>query len=195
MRKYFFVGIAVILPVFITAYILVLIFHFTDTLIGKSVNSFLLERFGFLIPGLGLFSVIFIILAVGLLYSHFIGKKLFLFLENVFRKIPLVSNIYPSAKELSNFLFRQEKEKFKKVVLVEYPCQGSYSIGFITNENLNTLACAEVGKLVSIFVPLPPSPLSGFMLLVRPDKIRVLDISMKQAMKFIISGGVVLGNE
>ena len=195
-KKYFFLGIAVILPVFITLYALILVFHFTDSLIGKSINAFLLNNLGFSIPLLGFFLVIFIILAIGFICSHFIGRELFLLLEKVFQKIPLVSNIYPPAKQLSNFLFSQEeKEKFKKIVLVEYPGPGSYAIGFVTNENLEALRPSASGKLVSVFLPFPPTPLSGFMLLVSQEKILPLDISMEEAMKFIISGGVVLSSQ
>lgn len=195
IKKYFIVGITVILPVFITAYAFVAVLHFTDKLIGKTINSILQNRFGFFIPGLGIFLVVIIILAIGFLYSFFFGRRLFSIFEYVFQRIPFASDIYQPVKQLSNFLLgKEEKKRFKKVVLVEYPSPGSYSIGFVTNEDLGPLYKEESLKLISVFVPFPPTPLSGFMLLIPREKTVTLDISIEQAMKFIISGGIFLPN-
>jgi len=192
LRRYFLSGIAVIFPVAITIYIIFLLFSIIDQFAGKMINSALQDYLGFSIPGLGLIMAMFIILAAGFFVNHFMGRKLFLFFEGIFRKIPLISNIYPPARELSDFLFDTEKKrKFKQVVLVTYPMEGSYAMGFITNEHMDDLDRAAEESLVSVFVPLAPAPFSGFILLVPKNKIKPLDIPVEQAIKFIVSGGVI----
>ncbi|MFA5411348.1 MAG: DUF502 domain-containing protein [Candidatus Omnitrophota bacterium] len=192
LKKYFFSGIAAILPLFLTLYIIVWILLFFDRLTGKLVNPFLLRKFGFSVPGLGLVVTILAVVIVGILYTYFIGKRLYSFIEKLFLRIPFVSAIYPSLKQLSDFLFRHDKmNNFKKVVLVEYPSRDLYAIGFITNENLKELTQKTGSELISVFLPFPPSPFSGLLVLVPKDKITELDISIDEALKFIVSGGVV----
>lgn len=192
IRRYFFAGIATIFPLFITSYIIIVILQFTNRFVGKYINSFILENYNLTIPGLGFFITILAIVIIGFLSSILIGRKLLPLFEKLLSKIPFVTSIYPSAKQLSNFLFREaKKEQFKKVVLVPYPYQDSYSIGFITNEGLDELNQKVGQELVTIFVPLAPVPFSGFILLVPKEKIKTLDITVDQAIRFIVSGGVI----
>lgn len=192
IKRYFFSGLATVLPLFITVYITIWIFRFFDRLAGNYVNAFLLERFGFTIPGLGLLVTILAVVIIGVISGLLIAKRWAGFLEKIFLKIPFIASIYPSAKQLSDFLFREDKKgTFKKVVLVEYPCPGSYSIGFLTNEKLGHLSPEIKDELLSVFVPLPPSPFSGLTLLVPKNKIVHLDIPVERAIKFIVSCGVV----
>lgn len=192
LKRYFFTGLATAFPLFITLYIVILIFSFFDHLAGKYINSFLMRNYGFMIPGLGLFVTAAVVVLIGVFSAHFIGKGFYRFLERVLLKIPLLAGIYPPAKQLSDFLFRREKEKnLKKVVLVEYPYPGTYSIGFITNENIDAVEEKVPGKLVGIFVPFAFSPFSGFILFTPREKVVELEISIDEALKFIISGGLV----
>lgn len=192
LKRYFFLGIAAILPLFLTVYIIVWILLFFDRITGKFIDPFLIRKFGFSIPGLGLVITILAVVTIGMLYTLFIGKRLYSFIEKLFLKIPFLSAIYPSLKQLSDFLFRGDKRSnFKKVVLAEYPSQGRYAIGFITNEDLKELTQKTGNELISVFVPFPPSPFSGLLVLVPKDKITELDISIDEALKFIVSGGVV----
>jgi uncharacterized membrane protein len=192
IRRYFLAGVATVFPLFITVYIIVIIFRFFDRLAGRYINSFLLEQYGFVIPGLGFVITLASVVIIGLISTHFIGRKVVPFFENLFLKIPFVASIYPSAKQLSQFLFQEEKQKrFKKVVLIQYPYEGSHSIGFITNEHIPEFDKKADSALVNVFVPLAPAPFSGVILLVPRNKIKVLDISIDKAIKFIVSGGVV----
>ncbi|MBD3263500.1 MAG: DUF502 domain-containing protein, partial [Candidatus Omnitrophica bacterium] len=131
-------------------------------------------------------------IVTGFFSTRFIGRKIFPLAEKVFFKIPLLSSIYSSLKQLSDFLFKESKrKKFKKVVLVPYPRDGSYSLGFITNEELDDFGPQKGLSLISVFVPLAPAPFSGIILFLPEEEVVVLDISVEQGIKCIVSGGVI----
>lgn len=194
LKRYLWTGVAVIFPLYITVYLIILIFQFIDGVAGKYVNSILYDQFGYKVPGLGFLITFLAVLAVGFLSRNFLGKWFFARVEGMLRRIPLVANIYSPAKQLADFLFTDEKkERFEKVVLVEFPVKDSYSLGFITNEHLKDFEVPDQKeKNVCVFVPLAPAPFSGLILIVPKDKIRELDISVDRAIKFVVSGGVVL---
>jgi uncharacterized membrane protein len=192
LRRYFFAGIATLLPVVVTVYIILVVFRFTDKFAGKYINEYLLNNYGYSIPGLGLIATILFFVIIGLISSHFIGRTVIPFFERVFIKIPVVANIYPSVKRLSDFLFGSgKKHKFKKVVLVPYPSPKSYSLGFVTNEELGNLEGRIDNELVAVFVPIAPTPFSGFLLFVPKQEIKFLNISVDLAIRCIVSGGVI----
>jgi uncharacterized membrane protein len=126
IRTYLLTGIALILPIVITVYILVGLFRFTDGLLGRYINYYFRSNFGYTIPGLGLLLFLLIILTVGFFATNFLGKKLLHLLEKLFLKIPFVSKIYPHAKQFINFVVAKDKPSFKKAVLVEYPRKGVF---------------------------------------------------------------------
>lgn len=193
IKRYFFTGIATLLPLAITVYIIIAVFQFSNQIAGKYINAFFRERFGYAVPGLGFIFLLFVIIGVGFLVSLFLVRRIFQFFENIFVKIPLISNLYPSAKKLTNFLFDSKtKEKFKKVVMVEYPGEESYCLGFVTSEGFKELNDKAEKELVSVLVPLAPAPFSGLLLYLPKNKIKLLDIAVDQAIKLIVSGGVVL---
>jgi len=196
LRKYFLSGIATILPVFITLYAFALVFRFMDNLAGKYINAFLFQHYGFKIPGLGLCFSLAVILITGLFSNHFFGKKLLPLFERLFLKIPFVSHIYPPAKQLSDFLFGETKRtRFKKVVLVQYPEPHSWALGFITNEEIREFNDKAGEEIVAVLIPSSPSPFSGPVICVPRSKIRILDMSVDQAVKFLVSGGIVAFSE
>ncbi len=192
IRRYLLAGTGVILPFFITTYIGIMLLRMADNLAGKHINSYLWQNFGFRIPGLGLLILFLFILTVGLVSTRVIGRKLVPLLERSLMKLPFVAGVYPAAKQLSKFFFDAGAGgKYKKAVLVQYPTDTSYAVGFITNDNVGILSPRSEDDLVSVFVPLAPTPFSGILLLLPPEKIKVLDVSVDQALKFIISGGII----
>lgn len=196
LRKHFLTGIATLFPLFITIYIIIAIARFADNIFGRYINSSFYDEFGFTVPGLGIIAAFIGTLAVGLLYNYFFGNKVLPLFERMLRRIPLINNIYPPAKQLSDFMFNSEKkENFKKVVRVQFPEKGSYCIGFITNENIEEINPDGEERLVSIFVPLAPAPFTGHILLLPESRFKELDISVDRAIKFVVSGGVVLTEE
>ena len=132
------------------------------------------------------------IFAVGFLLSSFVGKRLFSMGENAIIKIPLIKTLYPYAKQISDFLFKEKKVEYSQVVLVEYPRKGIFSIGFLTGQGLKSLNATAGRELFNVFIPTSPTPMTGFMIFVSPGEIVPLDIGVEDAFKVIISCGVYI---
>ena len=191
LRHYFVTGLLLFLPVFITFYFLLLIFKFIDGIFGGLINGYLRSNFGFFIPGVGFILGILVVLLFGFLASHFLGKKVLPAMEKWFLRFPGIRQIYPSAKQIVSFLFSKDKAGFKKVVLVEYPTKGIWSIGFVTNEGFREAQEKAREELVCVFIATTPAPWSGFLVLIPKKDIKVLDMSIDDGIKLIISGGIL----
>ena len=184
LRRYFITGLAAIFPVYVTIQLLVWIFNFADRFLGKWL--------GFQIPGLGLVMTLAVILAVGIFSIHFFGRAVFRTIEVWFSRLPLVRKIYPAVKQLAQFLFSEESRHaaFRRVVLVAYPRPGAYSLAFVTNES-QTTATGVPQTLLTLLIPNPPSPFTGPIIFVPQEDVIPLDLSVEDAVKLIVSGGVV----
>lgn len=189
-KRYFVTGLVILLPIVLTTYILVIIFNFADSVLGSFLNNYLKKTLGFYIPGLGLILSIIIILATGLLASHLLGKKFLPYVENIFLKVPLINKIYPTLKQMVLFILMQREFGFKKVVLVEYPSKGIWSLGFVTNEAFREIDEKTKNNLLCVFIPSSPGPLTGYTVFLAKQEAIFLDISVEDAMKIIISGGI-----
>ena len=191
IRRYFITGLLVILPVFITLYFLFVIIRFIDGIWGKLINYYLRKEFGFSIPGLGLILGVITVIIVGFIATRFFAKRIFPTLERWFLKFPFIRQIYPSAKQIVNFFLAKDKPVFKKVVLVEYPSKGIWSVGFITNEGFKE-AQEKIGQeLLHVFVASTPSPFSGYFVLLPKKDVKFLDMSVEDGLKLIVSGGIL----
>ncbi len=191
LKRYFVTGLLTILPIFITLYILYVIFKLIDNIIGGVINRYLRTEFGFSVPGLGFIMVILIILVTGLIVSHFsrlLSKKA---LERWFLKLPGIKQVYPSIKQIVGFLFSKDKGIFKKVVLVEYPSKGIWSVGFMTNEGFREARELTGQELVHVLIGSTPSPWSGFFILVPRNAVKFLEMSAEEGIKLIVSGGIL----
>lgn len=184
VRRYFVTGLATLFPVAVTVWLLVTIFRFTDGFLGRIL--------GFQFPGLGLLVTLLIILAMGMLSSHFIGRLVFPTVEVWFSRLPIIRKVFPAVKQLAQFLFNEDARQaaFRRVVLVQYPRPGAYSLAFVTNETTTT-AVGGSQTLLTLLIPNPPSPFTGPIILVPKDDVVVLEMSVEQAVGFIVSGGVV----
>ncbi len=180
-QHYFITGLAALFPVAVTLYLVRWIFKFADGLLIH-----------FQIPGLGLLVTLLIILAVGFLSTHFFGRVLFPTVEALFSRLPLISKIYPAVKQLTKFLFDRENghSAFRRVVLVEYPRAGIYSLAFITNEDTVTLH-GESKKMLTLLIPVPPSPFTGPIAFMLEEEVLYLTMTIEEALKLVVSGGVV----
>jgi len=192
MRKYFVTGLLILVPLAITLWVLNLIISTMD-------QSLLLlpERWrpaaliGFNIPGLGTILTLVFVFVVGLLTRNFIGKKLVHAWELLLTRIPIVSSIYSSVKQVSDTLFSSSGNAFRKAMLVQYPRQGSWTIAFLTGTPGGDVKNHLTGDYISVYVPTTPNPTSGFFLMMpRADAIE-LDMSVDEALKYIVSMGVV----
>ncbi|MBI2496028.1 MAG: DUF502 domain-containing protein, partial [Candidatus Omnitrophica bacterium] len=143
-------------------------------------------------PGLGLVVTLLVVLSVGVFSIHFFGRVVFQTIETAFARLPFIKKIYPAVKQLARFLFSEEgaQAAFRRVVLVQYPRPGAYSIAFVTNE-AKTTATGKPQTLLTLLIPNPPSPFTGPIIFVPEEDVVPLDLSVEDAVKLIVSGGVV----
>jgi uncharacterized membrane protein len=144
----------------------------------------------FHMPGVGLILVIIIILAVGVLFRNLAGRKVVHFWENMVHRIPLVRILYSGVKQLLESFFLQKNDAFKRVALLEYPRRGAYVIGFITGESKGEVQSKTEKNMMNVFVPTTPNPTSGFYILIPKDELIILNMTVEDAFKLIISGGI-----
>lgn len=190
LKRYFITGLALVVPVFLTIYVLAAVFRFTDNILGRFLNAYLRKTLGFYIPGLGVLIFLFAILLVGFLANRFIGRRIFPALDRWFSGLPLIRSIYPAFKQVISFILAQKEFGFKRVVLAEYPSKGIWSLGFLTNEEFRRLNQVSGKAMVSIFMPTSPGPFTGVVIFVAKEDLQFPDISIAEAFKIIISGGV-----
>ena len=190
LKKYFFSGLAVFLPLVLAIYVFVWLMNFVESLLGKYLKPFFLEYYDFYFWGLGILILVLLILFSGFLITHYFGKVIHRMTEKIVLKVPLLGAIYPAFKEISKFFF-QEKARFEKVVLVEWPCKGAYVIGFVTNPTSPRISGKVGQKLSNVMIPKVPNPLTGFMIMIPDDLITPLDITVEEAVRMIVSGGVI----
>ncbi len=183
-RRYFVTGLATLFPVAVTAILIWKIFQIVDGFLGRLL--------GFSIFGLGLIVTGLIILVVGVLSVHFFGRVLFRTIEGWFSRLPVIRQIYPAVKQIASFFFTEEGQPtgFRRVVLVQFPRSGSYSLAFVTNES-QTAVTGQACKLLTLLIPTPPSPLTGPVIFVPEHEVVPLTLSVEDAIKLIVSGGVV----
>jgi uncharacterized membrane protein len=187
LRLTFGRGLVVLVPVVITLTVLRSLFDFIDGIISPIFDRFLLQH----IPGLGFISMVVIILLVGVLSRNLVGRAVFRFLEKILFTIPVARNIYSAMKDLfSAFGFGGKGKSFRQVVLVEYPRTGLFTIGFVTNE-LTVKDHAASREMTSIYIPNPPNPTSGMLVLVPAAQVQVLTMSVEDGLKLVLSGGIV----
>ncbi len=190
LKNYFLTGLLVILPIFVTVYIVLFLIRGMDALVRFIPTKYLPETLLHYIPGLGLILAVVLISAVGLLTRNFAGRKVVQLWEDMVDRIPLVRIIYSGVKQLLEAFFVQQTSAFRKVALLEYPRRGAYVIGFITGESRGEVQRRTNKKMINVFVPTTPNPTSGFYVLVPEDDLIVLDMTVEDAFKLIISGGI-----
>ena len=193
IRRIIVAGLLVWLPLGITIFIIRLLLD----LLGqtyKIIPEFLRPEsiLGFSIPGFEILLALVIIFATGLIAANFIGKSLVGWWESFLDKIPLVRNIYSPLKKFSELILSDQTHSFSKVLLIEYPRKGLYSLCFQTSKNLGEIEKKSERDVVCVFVPTTPNPTSGLILMVPQEDVIELDMSVEDGLKMIISLGVVV---
>lgn len=192
LRKYFITGLLILVPLAITFWVLHAIISTMDQSLLLLPEQWRPEAvFGFRVPGLGAVLTVLIIFVTGLLTRNFIGNYVVKAWEGLLNRIPIVNSIYSSVKQVSDTLFSSSGNAFRKAVLIEYPRQGSWSIGFLTGVPGGDVVNHLQGDYVSVYVPTTPNPTSGFFLMVPKKDAIELDMSVDAALKYIVSMGVV----
>ncbi len=192
LKNYFLTGLLVILPIFITVYVILSLIRAMDAILKYIPAKYLPETYLQIhIPGLGLILVVILVFVVGLLTRNFIGRKIVQLGENIVDRIPLVRVLYAGVKQLLEPLFLQKTNAFKRVALIEYPRRGVHVIGFVTGESKGEVQSKTSKDMMNIFIPTTPNPTSGFYILIPEDEVVYLNMSVEDAFKLIISGGIV----
>ncbi|MBW8073374.1 MAG: DUF502 domain-containing protein [Ferrovum sp.] len=192
MKRYFITGIVVLIPVVITLWVLrVIVTTLDQTLFLLPLNLRPEALFGMNIPGLGVLLALCIVLLTGAVAANFLGQRLLTLGERLLDKIPVVNSIYSSVKQVSDTLFSSSGQAFRKVLLIRYPHADSWTLAFQTGIPQGLVATHLGEPHLNVYVPTTPNPTSGFFLMVPCRAVIELDISVDDALKHIISMGVV----
>ena len=186
IRNNFIAGIVVLIPIGITLYLTLFFIRVSGKLIPKEINPN--NYLPFNIPGLEIFVALIFITLIGWLSLSFLGKKIFEFLNNILKKIPILRTIYTAIGQMTESFTKKDNDQ-KSVVLLEYPRRGVWAVGFATKENTGIIEEKIKEELINVFVPTTPNPTSGFLLMVPKKDLIYLDVSFEQASKFIVSAG------
>ncbi len=184
----FITGLFVVVPLGITIFILKFLFNFADGILGSYLDSLLTALINdhTYIPGLGMLTGVIVIYLSGLLATNVMGTRILRWWDDLFSRIPLVKSIYGSSKQLTQ-VFKDGKTSYRRAVFVEWPRKGVRAIGFVTAE-----VERDGERLVVVYVPTMPNPTSGFALFFHEDEVQDCGMSVEDAVKFVVSGGVVV---
>jgi uncharacterized membrane protein len=188
MKKYLITGLLIWIPVVITIWVLDLVVSTMDQTLTLIPDDFKPRTN---IPGLGLLLTLVVVYITGLFASNFLGKRVVQVWEGTLRRIPVVNSIYGGVKQVSDTLFTPGGQAFRKALLVQYPRSGSWTIAFLTGQPSGEVAAHLGGDFVSVYVPTTPNPTSGFFLMMPRSEVVELDMSVDDALKYVISMGVV----
>ncbi|MGL4234155.1 MAG: DUF502 domain-containing protein [Casimicrobium sp.] len=190
MKKYLLAGLLVLVPLGITIWVL----HFLITSLDQTIlllpASWRPTFDGNKIPGMGIIFAFLLLFVTGAIASNVFGKQLVKAWESIVNRIPVVGAIYKSIKQLTDPVLSENGQAFNKAVLIEFPHAGSHTVAFLTNTVRDELASKLEGEHVSVYVPTTPNPTSGYMLILPKSKVHELQMSVDQALKYIVSMGV-----
>lgn len=192
MRKYFITGLLVLVPLVITAWVLNLIISTLDQSLLFVPDAWQpRSMFGMDVPGFGAVLTLAIVFVTGLLTNNLVGNYIVRLGERLLKRVPVVSSLYGSVKQVSDTLFSPSGNAFRQAVLVPYPHADSYTIAFLTGAPGGEVAAHLGGDYVSVYVPTTPNPTSGFFLMMERSRVKELDMTVDAALKYIVSMGVV----
>ncbi len=187
IRRYFLTGLLVVTPIWGTILILKTLFSALDGILGDVVAELVPDHY---IPGLGIVALVLLIFTVGLLAANFIGRQIVKHWEDWLSRLPLVRGIYSTLKSMMDILSFSERGSYRRVVLIQFPKNGHYCFAFVTGMTKSETTALGPDALVHVYVPTSPNPTSGYFLLVPEREVTSVDISIEEAMKLIVSGGL-----
>lgn len=192
IKKYFITGLLIWVPLVITVWVLSIVINTMDQSIRLIPTQFRpLTQIGFDIPGLGTILTLLIIFITGLVTANILGQQVVKFWESALSRIPIVKSIYYSVKQVSDTLFSGSGDAFRQVLLVRYPHPQAWAIAFQTGTPAEEVSNSLPDEYVAVFIPTAPSPVNGFFFFVKKSETIVLDMSVDEALKYIVSMGVV----
>ncbi len=192
LKKYFITGLLIWVPLGITLWVLHLLVAAMDQSLLLLPAHFQTEHWlGVHVPGMGVVLTFVVVFGTGLIAANMLGQRLLRFWEIILGRIPVFKSIYNSVKQVSDTLFSSSGHAFRKALLVQYPRDGSWTIAFLTGQPGGDVVTHLQGEYWSVYVPTTPNPTSGFFLMMPKSDVIVLDMSVDEALKYIISMGVV----
>ncbi|MFQ5911716.1 MAG: DUF502 domain-containing protein [Nitrospinota bacterium] len=187
-------GLLVIIPIWLTFMLLQFLAVRLDNVLGPQVPRF----FSYLgyqvkdVPGLGIIVMVLAIYLVGLFARNLFGRQIVHLTDRILGRVPIVRTVYVASKQLLETVALQQNNGFKRVVLIEYPRRGIYSIGFVTSEARGEIQSRTGETVVNVFVPTTPNPTSGVLVFAPKEEIIALDMSIEEGIKYVVSGGFVV---
>ncbi len=192
LKKYLITGLLIWIPLAFTIWVLLLIVSSMDNILLLLPAPWRPESWlGFPLPGAGLVLSALVLLLTGMAAANIMGQRMVQWWEGLLSRIPIVRSIYSSVKQVSDTLLSPDGHSFRRAVLVEFPQRGQWSVAFVVGSPAERVASSLGDGFLLVYVPTAPNPTSGYTLLVRPDEVRELDMSVDEALKFVISLGVV----
>ena len=190
LRNYFITGVVVLIPIGFTLYLSKILIGLSSKILPENINPN--NYLPYAIPGIEILISLIFITVVGGLSLSFLGKKILKIIDDLFKKIPFLRTIYSAILQMTETFSNKENDK-KSVVLIEYPRKGVWAVGFATKENKGEMSEKINKKLINVFVPTTPNPISGFLLMFPVDEVIYLNMSFEEASKFIVSAGTSSG--
>lgn len=188
-RSQFFTGLVVILPLTISIIIIIWLFNQLDGILGNLLHKYMEKHY---IRGLGLVILIVMIWLIGLLSTQFLGRQFVAFYESVISRIPFLNSLFKALKDLSHNLLSEGSSAFKNVVLTYNPVYGYYVMGFLTaGEAVKLSYKGRKEDVFHVLIPVPPNPASGFIVLVPKKNVILLDMSIEDGLKTVVTLGVI----
>ncbi|MCI5072922.1 DUF502 domain-containing protein [bacterium] len=201
LKRYFLLGLFVLLPFYITLKFFMLVFGFFESILRIDNGTFLYiipadfhpnYLLGYKVPGLDIVITILFVILVGILSRNYFGHTLIRIGDRIIDQIPLARSIHRVAKEvLKNFTAEEHYNQYKRVILIEYPRKGLYTMAFVTSDQQKYFSQVTGKKLLNVFVPTSPNPTSGYLILVPEDETIPTNFGIEAAFKLVISGGMV----
>jgi uncharacterized membrane protein len=187
LKRYFLTGLLVVIPIWGTILVLKTLFVTVDGILGDVLAQLVPDHY---VPGLGILTLILLIFTVGLLAANFIGRQIVKVWEDWLNRLPLVRGIYSTLKSMMDILSFSDRGSYYRVVLIQFPKNGSYCFAFVTGVTKGETTALSQDPLIHVYVPTSPNPTSGYFLLVPEREVTSVDISVEEAMKLIVSGGL-----
>jgi len=193
LRAYFLAGVLVTAPIGITVYLAWILIDFVDRQVTPLIPAYYNpeNHLPFSIPGLGLIIVFVVLTLIGALTASFFGRLFQRTSERILVRVPVVRGVYSATKQILETVLARQSNAFREAVLVEYPRCGVWAIAFITGRTKGEVQSITQEEVINIFVPTTPNPTSGFLLFVPKKELVPLSMSVEEAIKMVISGGIV----
>ncbi len=193
LRNYFITGIIVVAPIALTVYLVTFVVGFID----ENVLPLLGERYNpetylpFAVPGIGVLIFVVAIALIGWIATGLVGRTVVRIGENLLDRMPVVRSVYSALKQIFETVFSQSSRAFRDVVLIPYPRQGCWALGFATGTTRGEVQDAIQNEVVNVFLPTTPNPTSGYLLFLPRKDVIFLKMTVEQGIKLVISGGIV----